>query len=91
MEPKILILIKVNFDSTEESKLVHDSLIPEIMDHDFERSRASIKLDGYQIRINIKSLDIIAAKANINSIIRWISLVSDSVQLIQKTTVKRDT
>ncbi len=89
MEPKIHLIITVNFDSKEESKLVHDSLVPEIMDHDFERSQVDIELDGSEITINIKSKDISAAKANINSIMRWISLVSESVQLIPKTTVKR--
>ena len=89
MEPKICLITTVSFDSKEESKLVHDSLIPEILDHDFDRSQVSIELDGSQIIINIKSQDIPAAKANINSIMRWISLVSESIQLIPKTIVKR--
>ena len=89
MEPKIYIIVTVDFDSKEESKLVHDSLIPEFMDHDFDRSEVSIELDGFQLTINIKSQDISAARANINSIMRWVSLVTKSVQLIPKTTVKR--
>jgi tRNA threonylcarbamoyladenosine modification (KEOPS) complex Pcc1 subunit len=89
MESKISLIIVVNFDSKEASKLVHDSLIPEFMDHDFDRSQVSIELDGFQITINIKSQDISAARANINSIMRWVSLVTKSVQLIPKTTVKR--
>jgi len=89
MEPKIYVTITVGLDSKEESKLVHDSLFPEFMDHDFERSKVSIKLVRSKIIINIKSQDISAARANINSIMRWISLVSESIQLIPKTTVKR--
>ena len=89
MEPNISLEIKVNFDSKEESKLVHDSLYPEILDHDFERSRVSMELNRSQIIINTTSQDISASKANINSIMRLISLVSESHQLITKTTVKR--
>ena len=89
MEPKIGLIVTVNFDSKEESKLVHDSLVPEIMDHDFDRSKISIELVESQIVVNIKSQDVTAAKANINSILRWISLVSESAQLIPKTSVKR--
>ena len=89
MEPKITLIIVVNFNSEEVSKLVHDSLVPEFMDHDFDRSQVSIEQDEFQIKINIKSQDISAARANINSIMRWVSLVTKSVQLIPKTTVKR--
>ncbi len=87
MKPKICLLLKVSFDSKEESKLVHDSLLPEIMDHDFDRSQVSIELNKSQIIVNIKSQDVAAARANINSILRWISLVSESTQLIPKTSV----
>ena len=89
MEPKICLITTVSFDSKEESKLVHDSLFPEIMDHNFDRSQVSIELDGALIIIDIKSQDISAAKANINSILKWISLVTESVQVIPKTIVKR--
>ena len=89
MEPKICLIITISFDSEEESKLVYNSLVPEFMDLDFDRSRVSIQIDGIQIIINIKSQDLYAAKANIHSIIPWVSLVSESIQLIQKTTVKR--
>jgi tRNA threonylcarbamoyladenosine modification (KEOPS) complex Pcc1 subunit len=89
METNICLTISVHLDSIEDSKLVHDSLLPEINDHDFDRSQVSMELDGTQIILNIKSTDIYAAKANINSIMRWISLVSESIQLIPKTIVKR--
>ncbi len=87
MKPKICLIINVSFDSKEEAKLVHDSLAPEIMDHDFDRSQVFIELNKSQLIVNIESQDVTAAKANINSILRWISLVSESTQLITKTSV----
>ena len=66
---------------------MHDSLLPEIVDHDFDRSEVTIELDKSFLIVNIESQDVSAAKANINSILRWISLVSESVQLIPKRNV----
>lgn len=87
MKPKICFNIIVSFDSEDESKLVHDSLVPEIMDHDFDRSQVFIELNKSRVIVNIESQDVSAAKANINSIMRWISLISESTQLIPKTSV----
>lgn len=89
MESKIQMTIDVQFNSKMDSKLIHDALIPEIIDHDFERSQISLELDGSHVIINITSQDIPAAKANMNSVMRLISLVSESIQLIPKTIVKR--
>ncbi|MHA1947387.1 MAG: KEOPS complex subunit Pcc1 [Candidatus Hodarchaeales archaeon] len=87
MKPKICLTIEVSFDSKEESRLVHDSLIPEIMDHDFDRSQVFIEVNELNVIVNIKSQDVAAARANFNSILRWISLVSESTHLITKKNV----
>ena len=89
MEPTIQMIIDVQFNSKSDSKLIHDTLIPEIIDHDFERSQISLEQKGSHVIINITSLDIAAAKANMNSVMRLVSLVSESIQLIPKTIVKR--
>lgn len=89
MDPNISLSITIKYDSINEAKLVHDSLIPEIMDHDFDRSKVSIELKELLLMVNIESQDISAAKANINSILRWISLISESTQLLSKRSVIR--
>ena len=87
MKPTVCLTIEVSFDTKEESRLMHDSLVPEIMDHDFDRSQVFIELNELKVIVNIKSQDVAAARANFNSILRWISLVSESTHLIPKKNV----
>ena len=84
MKDTVYLTIEVSFDTKEESRLVHDSLLPEIMDHDFDRSQIFIEVNELIVTVNIKSQDVAAARANFNSILRWISLVSESTHLIRK-------
>jgi tRNA threonylcarbamoyladenosine modification (KEOPS) complex Pcc1 subunit len=84
MKDTVCLTIEVSFDTKEESRLVHDSLLPEIMDHDFDRSQIFIEVNELIVTVNIKSQDVAAARANFNSILRWISLVSESTHLIRK-------
>ena len=90
MEAKIHMKIDVQFNSKTDSKLIYDTLLPEITDHDFERSQISIELDGSCLILDIVSQDTSAAKANINSVLRLVSLVSESIELVPKTIVKRN-
>ncbi len=90
MEKKIHLTTSVQFDSSEEAKIIFDAIFPEIEDHRFERSQVSMTVNINTIIITITSHDIPAAKANFNAILRWISVVNESIQLIPKKIVKTE-
>ena len=88
MDRKVHLTTSVKFGSREEAKIVFEAIFPEIQDHSFDRSQVSMVVETNEIRITITSNDIPAAKANINAILRWISVVNESIQLIPKKIVK---
>jgi len=86
MNSKLDILFSIYFDSENESKIIFTSLMPEIQEHDFERSQVSISLKNSKIRIKIQAQDFNAAKATINSVLRWISTTSRVISTVSKQT-----
>ncbi len=80
----------VKFETSDLAKIVYDSILPEVNDHRFERSKMFIKLNSANIKFNITSRDISAAKANINTIFRWIGVISESINFVSKKIVKRN-
>ncbi|MHA1976093.1 MAG: KEOPS complex subunit Pcc1 [Candidatus Hodarchaeales archaeon] len=87
MENRISIKTVIKLDSPEEAKFIYESLTPEVNDHHFERSQIIMKLDDTSLIITVKSQDITAAKANITSMLRWITLVSELIQIFPKKIV----
>ena len=88
MDNKIHLSTSVRFRSHDEAIIIFESIYPEIEDHKFDRSRISMDIETDTIVITITSNDIPAAKANFNAIMRWISVVSEAIQLIPKKIVK---
>jgi tRNA threonylcarbamoyladenosine modification (KEOPS) complex Pcc1 subunit len=84
VDEKINLSTTVRFKSQDEAIIIFESIYPEIEDHKFDRSRIFMDLKTDTIIITITSNDIPAAKANFNAIMRWISVVSEAIQLIPK-------
>ncbi|MHA2074558.1 MAG: KEOPS complex subunit Pcc1 [Candidatus Hodarchaeales archaeon] len=78
--------LSIQFDSEHESQIVFTSLQPEIQEHDFDRSKVSITQSNRKIVIYISAQDLNAAKATINSVLRWISTASEVISTFSKQT-----
>ncbi|MFX1285164.1 MAG: KEOPS complex subunit Pcc1 [Promethearchaeota archaeon] len=86
MSTKLEIHFSIQYDCEDQAQIIFTSLSPEIQEQRFERSKASIKLKGQKIVINITAQDINAAKATISSVLRWISTTSKAVMTLSKQT-----
>ena len=86
MNSKLDIHFSIHFDSENESQIIFTSLLPEIQKHDFERSQVSIYLKKSKIKVKIHAQDLNAAKATINSVLRWISTTSGVISAFSKQT-----
>jgi tRNA threonylcarbamoyladenosine modification (KEOPS) complex Pcc1 subunit len=84
LNKKYEVFFSVNFDSDKETKIVYSSLIPEIDRHHFERSEVSIKIRAKKLVINITAQDVNSAKASINSILQWISTITETLGVVAK-------
>ncbi len=87
MKNRVSIKTTVQLDSLDEADFMYNSLIPEVKDHHFERSQILMELEGSSLIFTVNSLDITAAKANISSVLRWISLVTELIQIIPEKIV----
>ena len=75
----------MKFDSKDQPRIVYESLLPEIEEHDFERSQISIDVKNEtELCVKIIAQDINAAKANINSVLNWISTISTVIDNFSK-------
>ncbi|MFX0088208.1 MAG: KEOPS complex subunit Pcc1 [Candidatus Hodarchaeota archaeon] len=86
MNNKLIVHFSIHFDSEYESQIIFTSLLPEIQEHDFERSQVSIFLKKSKINVKIQAQDLNAAKATINSLLRWISTTSSVISTFSKQT-----
>ncbi len=86
MNKTLTVHFSIHFDSENESQIIFTSLLPEIQKHDFERSQVSIFLKKSKISVKIQAQDLNAAKATINSVLRWISTTSSVISTFSKQT-----
>ena len=86
MSTKLEFYFSIQYDSEDQAQIIFASLLPEIQEQRFERSKASIILKGQKIIINVTAQDINAAKATISSILRWISTTTKAVMTLSKQT-----
>ena len=82
MEEKFRFEFSINFDEKYLAVIVYQSLYPEVQEHSFERSKIYLELKEKIIVVKINARDLIAAKASINSILRWISATTESLMAI---------
>ena len=86
MKTNLEIYLSIQFDSEHEAQIVIASLQPEIQEHDFDRSKMSISQKKGKITIYIAAQDLNAAKATINSVLRWISAATEVINTFSKKT-----
>ncbi|MFX0208768.1 MAG: KEOPS complex subunit Pcc1 [Candidatus Hodarchaeota archaeon] len=86
MSTKLEIHFSIQYDSEDQAQIIFTSLLPEIQEQRFERSKASIKMKSQKIVIKVTAQDINAAKATISSILRWISTTTKAVMTLSKQT-----
>ena len=82
MEEKFRFEFSINFDENHLAVIVYQSLYPEVQEHSFERSKIYLELKEKILVVKINARDLIAAKASINSILRWISATTESLMVI---------
>ena len=66
--------IAVEFESSEQAKIIHDAIILEFETASDFRSSMTIELDESRILINIDAEDSTSFRASVNSAIKWIKL-----------------
>lgn len=86
MRNKLEVYFYVQYDSEDQARIIFTSLIPEIQEQRFERSKAFIELKAQKIEICIIAQDINAAKATISSVLRWISSTTKALLSLSKQT-----
>ena len=70
-----------NFDSSEEAKLVEESLSPEIK-HKIPKANVEISLSKNILSLKIESEDVSTLRAACNSYLRWINTAITVNQLV---------
>ena len=66
--------IDVEFDNSQQAKIIYDSIILEFKTAPDYRSSMDLTLEGNSIVINIDAQDSTSFRASVNSAIKWINL-----------------
>ena len=66
--------IAIEFESSEQAKIIYDSIILEFDTAPDYRSSMTLELEGSKILINIDAEDSTSFRASVNSAIKWIKL-----------------
>ena len=83
MSNKFELNIHIQYDSEEQAEIIFASLVPEMQEQHFDRSKAYIVLKAQKIEISISAQDINAAKATISSVLRWISSTTKALNYVK--------
>jgi KEOPS complex subunit Pcc1 len=73
--------IIINFDTEKELNIIYKAILPEIKTSPDYRSKANIKIENQTLIITINSEDMTSFRASTNSIIKWIKLSHNIIQL----------
>jgi KEOPS complex subunit Pcc1 len=84
MSSKLEVFVSIQYDSEDQARIIYASLLPEIQEQRFDRSKVSISLKAQKMVINVTAQDITAAKATISSLLRWISATTKVVMTSSK-------
>ncbi|MFW9778959.1 MAG: KEOPS complex subunit Pcc1 [Candidatus Heimdallarchaeota archaeon] len=84
MKDKFSFVLSIQFDTAEETRVVHQALLPEFKAVRFERSHTDISLveKGKAIKIKIAAQDGNASRAAINTVLRWIKISSEVIHIL---------
>jgi len=75
-------VIRLNFSSEKQLKVVLEALKPETRTPPTRRSKVQIKGEGNSLTLNFKASDTSALRAAINSYLRWILLTKTILESV---------
>ena len=75
-------IIRLNFSSEKQLKVVLEALKPETRTPPTRRSKVQIKGEGNSLTLNFKASDTSALRAAINSYLRWILLTKTILESV---------
>lgn len=84
MSSKLEVYFSIRYNTEDQARIIFASLLPEIQDQRFERSKVFISLKAQKMVVNVTAQDINAAKATISSLLRWISTTTKVVMTFSK-------
>jgi len=77
-------IIRLNFSSEKQLKVVLEALKPETRTPPTRRSKVQIKGEGNSLTLNFKASDTSALRAAINSYLRWILLTKTILESVSE-------
>jgi len=76
-------VIRLNFSSEKQLKVVLEALKPETISPSTRRSKVQMKSEGNSLTLNFKARDTSALRATINSYLRQTNMLIDVLRLIE--------
>ena len=77
-------IIRLNFSSEKQLKVVLEALKPETRTPPTRRSKVQMKSEGNRLTLDFKARDTSALRAAINSYLRWILLIKTVLESVSK-------
>jgi tRNA threonylcarbamoyladenosine modification (KEOPS) complex Pcc1 subunit len=77
-------IIRLNFSSEKQLKVVLEALKPETRTPPTRRSKVQMKGEGNRLTLDFKARDTSALRAAINSYLRWILLTKTVLESVSK-------
>lgn len=77
-------IIRLNFSSEKQLKVVLEALKPETKTPPTRRSKVQMKGEGNSLTLNFKARDTSALRAAVNSYLRWILLTKTVLESVSE-------
>ncbi len=77
--------IQIGFDSEVKSKMIFKALKPETRIPASDRSKVKSELDGNDVLLSFRAADVAALRASINSYLRFILVLMNTWDVVEKT------
>ena len=77
-------IIRLNFSSEKQLKVVLEALSPESRSQSTRRSKVQMKSEGNSLTLNFEASDTSALRAAINSYLRWILLTKTILESVSE-------
>ena len=77
-------IIRLNFSSEKQLKVVLDALKPETQTPSTRRSKVHMKSEGNSLTLDFRARDTSALRAAVNSYLRWILLTKTVLESVSE-------
>lgn len=77
-------IIRLNFSSEKQLKVVLEALKPETKTSSTRRSKVQMKGEGNSLTLNFRARDTSALRAAVNSYLRWILLTKNVLEFVSE-------